>query len=89
MTHAVEDANYDAPLYPTSLEDATTRNIAEKWDFEVYARCHLYGDSYVTSDKWRMQQKRDNRWVTFQHYTGPCALDNFSVFTSSGLHLVY
>lgn len=83
MSHAVEDANYEAQLYPTCLEDATTRNIAEMWDFEVYCRNHLYGDSYVTSDRWGKQQKRDNRWVAFQHYTGPCVLYNFSMLISS------
>lgn len=82
---ASEDADYAAPLYPTCLEDATTQKIAAMWDFQLYHRCHLYGDSYVTSDGWRKQQKRDNSWLVFQHYTGPYVSDTlYSVLNSSG-----
>lgn len=59
--------------YPTTLQSATPAHLAALFTYKVYARCHLYGDSLVTSSAYGKQQTRDNQWVAFQHHTHPCA----------------
>lgn len=60
--------------YPTRWEDATPANIAHLFKYELFARCHMYGDSLVTSSAYGKQQTRDNQWVAFQYYVHPCAI---------------
>lgn len=52
----------------------TALQLALLYDYEVYGRCSMYGESYVTSGAWKATKTRDNQWVTFQHYKQECAL---------------
>ena len=57
---------------PRTLEQADTQNLAALFKYECYSRCCMYSDSYITSREWICEQKRDNGWIAFQHYVGPC-----------------
>jgi hypothetical protein len=54
--------------------------------YEIYNRAILYGDSYVTSVKYKGSKTRDNQWVVFQHHLHWCAVDLNCISLFRGLN---
>jgi hypothetical protein len=57
---------WDRSIHPVSL--------GLLFKYELYARASLYGDSYVTSARFKGNKTRDNQWIVFQHHLHWCAL---------------
>ena len=53
--------------------------LSDMYKFQLYHRCHLYGDTsqYLTCEDYKGQRERDNGWIMFQHHTKRCAIKGF------------
>jgi hypothetical protein len=52
--------------------NVTPLQLAMLFKFELYGRCCMYGEAYVTSTAWKATKTRDNQWVAFQHHVNEC-----------------
>jgi hypothetical protein len=57
--------------------DLTPLQLAVLFRFELYGRCAMYGDAYVTSMAWKMTTSRDNQWIAFQHHVSECDASDY------------
>ena len=66
---SMRDAWTHYPCPRTWSRDLPPVMLAELYTMQIFKRCHLHGNEalHISSTASEAQQKRDNRWVLFQH----------------------
>lgn len=67
----------------------TPFRLADLFQYDIFPRAYMYGDSYVTSKAYGKATTRDNRWILFQHHVHRYASPHPRRRTTCHVHPAY